>query len=287
MPITPVNFDEDQEDQSQYEEFVDEVIAEDQVLEASPTQQASSIDSRMAEMEERLEMIQYYKLLLNGGFFNNAPNAAVAQKIEKEVAEYILSRLDSLLNMGAAPIRSAVAQSQFTEEEAAALKVLAQPETHKVLTEVVTRVFSKIQSNTKAKPAKTEAPKLAPRTVPQETIQKKPTTQPVTVKAKTPVLSNQPTPLVPPAVPKPVQTKKSEPGQQKKQFKKVTRINQTTGEPEETQGNVNITPQARPMGPIQPIPVASSKAEIEMQMQMSAQRTSTMGLNIFDQKLTK
>lgn len=285
MPITPVSFDDNAPaDDSQYDDIVNEVTEEQPEEEVAPQ---ASIDSRMAEMEERLEMIQYYKLLLNGGFFNNPPNQSVASKIESEVAEFILGRLDSLLNMGATPAKQR-SEAQFTDEEVSALKELANPDTHKVLTEVVSRVFSKVASGTvKKAPPKAEPPKLATKTVPEAPAPKKAAPAPMTVKAR-PVATR---PAAKPAAPVPTQEaptppKKQAPGQQKKQFRTVPKVDQKTGEVV-GQVQVDATPQARPMGAIQPLPVATSKAEIEMQMENSARRTSNMGLNIFDAKLTQ
>lgn len=294
MPITPVSFEEDQPqddaqyDEGQYDEIVDEVVDNE-----SEVQQVMTIDSRMAEMEERLEMIQYYKLLLNGGFFNSPPNQVVAEKIEKEVAEFVLSRLDSLLNMGSKTPGKTQVESQFTDEEVQNLKSLAAPDTHKILTDVVSKVFARIESNTAKKPAKAEPPKLATKTVPEAPAPKKAAPAPMTVKART-MTNRAPTaPAKPQPQPKqeqqPVQAQAStpaRPGPQKKKFKEVAKVNQKTGEIEGT-AQVEVTPQARPLGPIQPLPVATSKQELEMQMEMSARRTGNMGLNIFDQKLSQ
>lgn len=285
MPITPVSFEEDDNQETdEYDDVVDEVVDEEASVEAAPT--VTNIDSRMAEMEERLEMIQYYKLLLNGGFFNNPPNPAVAAKIEQEVADHILTRLDALLNMGAVS-KPQSSVSQFTEEEVSALKELASPNTHKILTEVVSRVFSKIDKNEQKKPAKTEAPKLSAKTVPQETVQKKPApAAPMTVKAKTPAQPKAQAPAAPkPAPPQapqaaPVAPTQPKPGRQKKQYK-----THVTDEGKEVK--MDITPQARPLGAIQPVAPAQSKFEMESRMEMSSKRSSNMGLNIFDQKLNK
>lgn len=286
MPIVPVDFEDGSiNDESQFEDVVDEVMGE---TESSPEPVSSTtIDSRMAEMEERLETIQYYKLLMNGGFFNNPPNQVIAQKIEQEVANFILTRLDALLNMGVSK-EAPKAVSQFGDEEVKALKSLAEPNTHKVLTEVVSRVFSKITKNEEKKPAKAEVPKLTQKAVPQEAPKKQVVTPPaMSVKAKAAPQAKQaaptknPEPVAAPAPQAPVV-----PGRQKKHFKSVTRINQQTGEPMPVEGKVEVTPQARPLGPIQPVSVPTNKSEIESRMEMSARRSSGMGLNIFDQKLS-
>lgn len=289
MPITPVDIDdtESNADDTQFDDGYDDIV--DEVMDSAQeeVQQAATIDSRMAEMEERLEMIQYYKLLLNGGFFNNPPNQSVASKIEQEVAEFVLGRLDTLLNMGSGPAKTKV-ESQFTDEEVANLKSLAEANTHKILTDVVSKVFAKIEGGIKKAPAKAEPPKLATKTVPAAPAPKKAAPSVMTVKAR-PMTNRapaaaQPKPEAKPEAPKPQEPKK--PGPQKKQFKTVARINQKTGEPEGT-AKVDITPQARPLGPIQPVPPPTSKLEIESQLDASSRRQSNMGLNIFDQKLNQ
>jgi hypothetical protein len=103
--------------QPQYQDEVDEVAADFQESEVAQEQ--------LSEVERRLEMAHYYRMMLNQDLFENATSIGVA--VEKEIRDYIMSRLEIL--MGVKAEQAFVAQQDpalvFLPEEVEVLKAIA------------------------------------------------------------------------------------------------------------------------------------------------------------------
>ena len=76
---------------------------------------------KMTEVERRLEMAYYYRLLLNDSLFVDA-NSEIAQVVESEIRQFVQERLEILLGIRVVQPK---AVEQFDRAEALVLKTLA------------------------------------------------------------------------------------------------------------------------------------------------------------------
>jgi len=106
--------------------------------ELPPEQSESALfEAEMSEVEKRLEVASYYRLLLNDSLFTDKTPASVM--VENEIRGFIRDRLAYLLNIKQ-EVKATPVELPFSQEELAALtwlasKVIANP---KLKTEVAT-----------------------------------------------------------------------------------------------------------------------------------------------------
>lgn len=102
-------------------QFADSEEAAEQVVQQLEQQeQEAAFDDQLSEVEQRLEIASYYRLLLNDHLFGDMTPAAV--EVEKEVRGFIRNRLEVLLGIKQ---ETAPAKDVFTEAEVSALKTVA------------------------------------------------------------------------------------------------------------------------------------------------------------------
>lgn len=89
------------------------------VVEATP----ESIDEHMSEVEKRLEVASYYRMLLNDSLFTDA--SAAGRTVEAEVRAFIKERLAVLLNIKAPRPEPVEAKLPFNHDQVQALIALA------------------------------------------------------------------------------------------------------------------------------------------------------------------
>lgn len=129
------------DDPSQFESA--EEAAEDVVQRLEQDEREAALDDQLTEVEKRLEVASYYRLLLNDHLFGTMTPAAL--EVEKEVRSFIRSRLEVLLGIKQ---ETAPAKDVFTEAEVAALKSVA------------SKVLRKPELAEPVKPAPAPAPSL-------------------------------------------------------------------------------------------------------------------------------
>lgn len=239
----PVDFDD--EDIS---DVIEEVENPQSQIQETQTEEVS-VEEQMSEVESRLEVAQYYKLILNETLFDNPPNVTVAEQVEEEIRGFIKTRMQALMGVAEKPKAT---QKIFTDAEIQTLRTLAQSEVAGALKALAAKVLKK-PTILEAKPLPVEKPKDEPK-VRREPILKK-------IGQRT---QNQ------------VPTVKGR--QQKKQFKVVT-----TEDGREVK--MDITPQATPTGGIQPIPTPRSKSQIEAMSAQSAYQQAHVAMQQLEQKL--
>lgn len=217
-----------------------------------------SVQEHMDEVEMRLEKAQYYRLLLNGSFFDEVGNAQVAEQVESEIREFVRGRMQVLVGVTAPePIKVAL---PFSEAEILAIRTLALPEVAEALKALAAKVLKKPEILTAKPPPIKPAPEPGPK--------KEPTLRKVAVRRPGRPPNPQPQAPSPAAVGRPV----------KKQFKTITT-------PDGQEVKMDITPQARPVGPIQPIPTPRSKAQIEASSAQSAYQQASVALSSLERTL--
>jgi hypothetical protein len=217
--------------------------------------QEETLDDEMSEVEKRLEMAQYYRLLLNDSIFDNPPNPEVADRVETEIKGFVRGRMSHLVGVGPGP-----SSSTFTDEEVSALKELASSEITETLKALVSKLLKKpsiMESKPKAKVVKEPTLKKVQKAV-------------VTTKA---MVSHKPTmaPSLKPVVTPKAEVKAEAPAKQKglkgaKKFEKKYKV-VTTNEGKEIK--LDITPQAR-SETAKPAPTPSTRQAIEAASQMAA-----------------
>ena len=79
-------------------------------------------DTTDDEIDRRLAMVEYYRVLRGGAFFEE-DNSPAALAVTKEIQGFVAQRVKILLNLGGA---QPVVEAQFTELEAKVLKRIAQ-----------------------------------------------------------------------------------------------------------------------------------------------------------------
>jgi hypothetical protein len=191
----------DFEELTQLEEEGEEAPVEDNagaVLESIQ----DTFDEHMSEVEKRLEVASYYRVLLNDSLFTDGSEAA--RMVEKEVRTFIKQRLEVLLGMKAEKQQVVVeSKKEFTDPEVAALKALA------------AKVIGKpalVETTAPKTPAKPEIKKAAA-PAPAPKAPAAPIRRPA-VAAKPPVA--RPAAKPPQAAPVPQQAQPKKPGKAKK-----------------------------------------------------------------------
>jgi hypothetical protein len=111
---------------SDIEEQQQEVMTDsaDAVVEGLAEEQEQAIDDQMSDVEKRLEIASYYRLLLRENLFDNDSEAGAT--VLKEVRGFIKDRLQVLLGLKAEKVAVvAPAQKLFSDDQLQALKALA------------------------------------------------------------------------------------------------------------------------------------------------------------------
>lgn len=250
----PVDFDE--------QDLADviEEAEEAPVLTPPPVQESYSIQEHMDEVEMRLEMAQYYRLLLNESFFEQVGNPAVAEQVEGEIRDFVRGRMQVLVGV-AAPEAQKVA-SQFTEAEVLAIRTLALPEVAEALKALAAKVLKKPAILTAKPPPPKAQPESGPK--PEPTLRKVGAKRLGRPPGKTTTTTTN--------------TAGNAPSAAKKQFK-------TVETPDGREVKMDVTPQARPVGAIQPLPTPRSKAQIEAASAQSAYAQASVALASLERTL--
>lgn len=127
-------------DESEYQEIEEESAAEKVLarLQAKPEVASEEEEDELADVDARLETADHYRAILNHQFFD--ADSAASRVVDREIRAFIKERLEILLG-----IRSprAADVAQFTEEEAEALKTLADPDVTRALGAVAKKVLGK------------------------------------------------------------------------------------------------------------------------------------------------
>lgn len=249
----PVDFDD--EDIADVVEEVNNPQA--QVL---PVQEPEpDYEEQMSEVEARLEMAQYYRLLLQDTIFEDPPSPEVAARVEDEIRGFIRGRMQVLVGVGEP--QAAKSQKIFTDAEVQALRTIAQPDVVEALKALAAKVLKK-PTILEAKPLPVEKPK---------------TEAPV---IKEPILRKRRQPGAPAQTAAPVQ--RSSVGGRSKQQKKVL-VKEVNEEGKEFVRD--LTPQSRPVGPIQPIPTPRTREQIEVAAATSASHQAAVALRALEKNL--
>jgi len=218
---------------------------------------------QMSEVEARLEMAQYYRLLLNDSLFGEVANPEVAERVEAEIRGFVKSRMQVLVGVG-----EPVAKAQpkiFTDAEVQALRTLAQPDVSGALKALAAKVLKK-PAILEAKPLPVEKPK-APVPVLKEPILRKVSSKPGARQAATAA---------------PTRTPARAPQKSAGQKRDIRTNVNAKGE----EFKQDVTPQARPQGlTIQPIPTPRTREQIEQASSASASYQASVALNNLTQKL--
>jgi hypothetical protein len=246
----PVDFDD--EDIADVIEEVEDPKEESTI---QPQVEEMSVEEQMSEVETRLEVAQYYKLILNDTLFDDPPNVEIAEQVEEEIRGFIKTRMQALMGVVEKP---KAPQKIFADAEVQALRTLAQPEVVSALKALAAKVLKK-PAILDAKPLPQEKGEEAPK-VRREPMLKKVGQRP-----------RQPQQQQPQA---PVGRGRT----QKKQFKTVVSA-------EGKEVKMDVTPQAQPVGPIQPIPTPRSKSQIEAMSAQSAYQQAHAAMQTLERKL--
>jgi len=253
----PVDFDD--EDISDVVEEVNrptsQLLPNRQVIE----QQEQDFEEQMSEVEARLEMAQYYRLLLSEPLFDDPPTPEVADRVEDEIRGFVRSRMQVLVGVGEP---KKVEQKVFTDAEVQALRTLAQPEVQEALKALAAKVLKK-PTILEAKPLPKEKTKA------EQPVLKEPILKRVGFKRR-------------PQAPAPEQAPQPRPIQRGRQQKKRLETHVTDDGTEIVR---DLTPQARPVGTVQPIPTPISREQIEANAAQSAAYQARVALNTLEQNL--
>lgn len=257
----PVDFDDD--DISGVIEETEEVARtparQFRPVEATPEQ---DLDNQMSEVEKRLEMAQYYRLVLNDTIFNDPPNVEVADRVESEIREFVRERMALLVGVGEE--KKPQVASVFTDAEIQALRTIAQPEVVGALKALAAKVLKK--------PAILEAKPIAPPTPEKPKVIKEPSlkkiVRPGTPKTETPAKATVSQPA-----PKPVRGKKQE------------KVYKTVVDEAGNEVKMDITPQAQPVG-VKPFPTPAGKAAIEMNAAQVARQQAMVAVANLDKQFS-
>lgn len=258
----PVDFDEDD---------ISGVIEETETASQAPVRrqaqytkadEAQSIDDQMSEVEKRLEMAQYYRLVLNDTIFNDPPNVEVADRVESEIRDFVRSRMSLLVGVGEE--KKAEVLSPFSDAETLALRTIAQPDVIAALKALAAKVLKKPEIlDAKPRVAVPEKPKGPPREPTLKKIIRTPTAQPV----------QGPRTVVPSP-----QAPSGRGKQQKRLYRKTVREDGTEGE-------VDITPPAQPVG-VKPFPTPVGKAAIEATAAQTARQQAMVAVANLDKQFS-
>ena len=257
----PVDFDDDD---------ISDVIQETEKQAQTPRYQEvanpiQDFDDQMSEVEKRLEMAQYYRLVLNDTIFNDPPNPEVADRVENEIREFVRSRMALLVGVGSEPKKVAETVSSFSEEETLALRTLAQAEVVSALKALAAKVLKK-PAILDAKPRPTE---VKPKSNREPTLRKIVRTSPAatTPEAQTPRGARTP----------PYQAK----GKGKRQDKVFKTVINEQGE----EVKMDITPQAKPVG-VTPFPTPQGRNAVEMHSAQSARQQAMVAVANLDRQFS-
>jgi len=257
----PMDFDDDD-----ISGVIDETEEESQAPVRPQVQQTSAqdLDDQMSEVEKRLEMAQYYRLVLQDTIFNDPPNVEVADRVEGEIREFVRSRMALLVGVGAAEKKPEPVVSQFTDAEVLAIRTLAQPEVVSALKALAAKVLKKpeiLDAKPLQAPAKPKAPAREP------TLKKIVRPAP-SVEAETTRTVRSPAQAAP----------RGRGKKQEKVFKTVT-----TEDGREVK--MDITPQAQPVG-VKPFPTPVGKAAIENFSAQTARQQAMVAVANLDRQFS-
>jgi len=185
----PVDFDD--------QDLEDVLGGGEAAAEPEPAFDEADVEDQMSEAEARLEVAQYYKLLLNQDLFDNGGPAA--GQVQQEMRQFARQRLAALLGV---PMKS----SGLSDGEAQRLRVLASEEVVTVLVELASRLLKKpslmgtARKQLQEAPATPAAAPVAPKKVKAPSLRKVATPAAKATPAKqaanvvrTPVQEPQPT----------------------------------------------------------------------------------------------
>ena len=212
----------------------------------------ADIDDLMSEAEARMEVASYYRLILRETLFgDDDPNPQIADQVQQEIRKFCQTRMAALMGVGQIEQKAA---KIFTDSEVQTLRTLAQSEVSEALKALAAKVLKK-PTILEARPLPAEKPKAVPKA------------EPVLRK-----IGQKPRPQAAPVAPQRV-------GKQKKQYKTVT-----TEDGREVR--MDMTPQAKPVGAIQPIPTPRSKSQIEAMSAQSAYQQAQVAVGQLERKLS-
>lgn len=243
----PVDFDDDD-----ISGVVDEVNNPEP---APPTwnqvAEEQDVEEQMSEVEARLEVAQYYRLILNETLFEDPPNPSVAERVEDEVRGFIKTRMQSL--MGVSPAEKVQARI-FSDAEVQALRTIAQPDVIGALKALAAKVLKK-PGILDAKPLPSTEKKKS-NEPPREPLLRK-------VGQRRPQQAPAPQP-------------------RKGQQEKKTRVVVSDDGREVTQ---DLTRPSKPTGAFQPIPTGRNRQEIEARSAQSAAYQAHIALQALERDL--
>lgn len=250
----PVDFDD-----ADIADVVEEVNSPQAQFLPAQVQPEVDIEEQMSEVEARLEIAKYYQLLLNESLFDDAPNPDVAERVESEIRGFVKTRMQALMGV-AQPEQKA--QKIFTDAEVQALRTLAQSEVVDALKALAAKVLKK-PAILDAKPLPAEKPK-----------RDEPTREPALRKVRR--APNNPTLQGPSPAPR------QAPNGRSRQLRPQLQTNVNAKGEEFVQ---DVTPQARPVGTIQPIPTPRGRDQIEAMAAQSAAHQARVAMNTLENKL--
>lgn len=263
----PVDFDEDIMPVDFDETDVSGAIEEVSLPRPVQNRTDDRFDDQMSEVEKRLEMAQYYRLVLNDTIFNDPPNPDIADRVENEIREFVRGRMSLLVGVGE---EKKEVQSPFSEAEVLALRTIAQPDVVSALKALAAKVLKKPQIlDAKPLPAAPEKPKVMREPTLKKILRKPP--QEAAASASAP--ASKPRPAAAPTPAPPTKGK-----QQKRVIKKVQRSDGTEGE-------VDVTPPAQPVG-VKPIPTPVGKAAIESTAAVVARQQAMVAVAALDKQFS-
>lgn len=218
-----------------------------------------NFEEQMSEVEARLEMAQYYRLLLQDTIFEDPPSPEVAARVEEEIRGFIRGRMQVLVGVGEP--QPAKQQKIFTDAEVQALRTIAQPDVVEALKALAAKVLKK-PAILEAKPLPVEKAKTEPAVIKEPILRKRrqPGAQPQQIQAA------------------PVRTV----GGRSKPQKRVL-VKEVSEEGKEYVRD--LTPQAKPVGTIQPIPTPRTREQIEIAAATSASHQAAVALRALEKNL--
>jgi hypothetical protein len=223
-----------------------------------------SIDDQMSEVEKRLEMAQYYRLILNDTIFNEPANVEIADRVEGEIREFVRGRMSLLVGVGEE--KKPEVLSPFSDAETLALRTLAQPEVVSALKALAAKVLKKPEIlDAKPRTATPEKPKVVREPTLKKIIRPAPAA---------PQVQQEQIRRPPPTQPQPQRKGK----QQGRVMKKVQRVDGTEGE-------VDVTPPAQPVG-VKPFPTPVGKAAIEATAAQTARQQAMVAVANLDKQFS-
>lgn len=124
----PIDFDESEMQESEaLDQFVEAIMPQQappqtaRRVEVQEPAEASSYAKTMSEVERRLELAKYYRVLLDDQLFGDA--SPVARQVEEEVRGFVQTRLRVLLNIEGGEVKPV--KFPFTDNEVLVLKSVA------------------------------------------------------------------------------------------------------------------------------------------------------------------